>query len=79
VRRRLFLLERPIPSKSNKGRIWNGYSPYNPGNVAKVLDIKRTVHNYILTGKHGKTPTERLGLAKAPLDYEDTIYFTSID
>ena len=34
VRRRLSLLERPIHSKSNKGRIWNGYSPYNPSNVA---------------------------------------------
>lgn len=79
VRRRLSLLERPIHSKSNKGRIWNGYSPYNPGNVAKVLDIMRTVHNYILTGKDGKTPAERLGLAQAPLDYEDIIYFTSTD
>lgn len=79
VRRRLSLLERPIHSKSNKGRIWNGYSPYAPGNVTKVLDIMRTIHNYILTGKDGKTPAERLGLAKAPLDYEDIIYFTSTD
>jgi hypothetical protein len=79
VRRRLFLLERPIHSKYNKGRIWNGYSPYNPGNVAKFLDIMRTVHNYIQTGKDGKTPAERLGLAQAPLDYEDIIYFTSTD
>lgn len=79
VRRRLSLLERPIHSKSNNGRIWNGYSPYNPGNVAKVLDIMRTVHNYILTGKDGKTPAVRLGLAQAPLDYEDIIYFSSTD
>ena len=79
VRRRLSLLERPIHSKSNNGRIWNGYSPYNPGNVAKVLDIMRTVHNYILTGRDGKTPTVRLGLAQAPLDYEDIIYFSSTD
>jgi len=76
VRRRLSFLERPIRSKSNKGRIWNGYSAYNPTNVAKVLDIMRTVHNFILTGKDGKTPAERLGLAKAPLDYEDIIYFS---
>ena len=34
---------------------------------------------YILTGKDGKTPAERLGLAQAPLDYEDIIYFTSTD
>jgi hypothetical protein len=39
----------------------------------------RTVHNYILTGKDGKTPAERLGLAQAPLDYEDIICFTSTD
>lgn len=76
VRRRLSLLERPIHSKSNKGRVWNGYSPYDPGNVAKVLDIMRTVHNYILPGKGGKTPAERLGLAQAPLDYEDILYFS---
>ena len=76
VRRRLSLLERPIHSKANNGRIWNGYSPYNPGNVAKILDIMRTAHNYILTGKDGKTPAERLGLAQAPLDYEDIIYLS---
>lgn len=76
VRRRLSLLERPIRSKANKGRVWNGYAPYNPGNVAKVLDIMRTVHNYILTGKDGKTPAQRLGLAQAPLHYEDIIYFS---
>jgi hypothetical protein len=76
VRRRLSLLERPIHSKSNKGRIWNGYSPYDPGNVTKVLDIMRTVHNYILPGKDGKTPAQRLGLAQVPLDYEDIIYFS---
>lgn len=75
LRRRLSLLERPIHSKTNRGRIWNGYSPYNPSNVAKVLDIMRTVHNYILIGKDGKTPAERLGLAQAPLDYEEIIYF----
>ena len=76
VRRRLSLLERPIHSKSNKGRIWNGYSPYDPGNVVKVLDIMRTVHNYMLPGKDGKTPAERIGLAQAPLDYESIIYFS---
>jgi hypothetical protein len=75
VRRRLSLLERPIHSKANNGRIWNGYSPYNPANVAKALDIMRTVHNYILTGDDGKTPAQRLGLAQSPLDYDDIIYF----
>ncbi len=76
VRRRLSLLERPIHSKANNGRIWNGYAPYNPANIAKTLDIIRTVHNYILTGKDRKTPAQRLGLAQAPLGYEDIIYFS---
>ena len=76
VRRRLSLLERPIHSKSNNGRIWNGYSPYNPSNVTKALDVLRTVHNFILTGRDGKTPAERLGIAQKPLDYEDIIYFS---
>ena len=75
MRRRLSLLERPIRSKANNGRIWNGHSPCNPGNVAKILDIMRMSRNYILTGKDGKTPAERLGLAQAPLDYEDIIYY----
>ena len=79
VRRRLSLLERPIHSKSDKGGIRNGCSPCNPANVAKVLDIMRTVHNHIPIGKDGKTPAERLGLARAPLDYEDIIYFSSTD
>ena len=43
---------------------------------SKHIDIIRIVHNYILTGKDGKTAAERLGLAQAPLDYEDIIYFS---
>jgi hypothetical protein len=39
----------------------------------------RTVHNYILIGKDGKTPAVRLGLAQAPLEYGDIIYFSSTD
>lgn len=76
IRRRLSLLERPIHSKSNNGRIWNGYSPYDPGNVIKLLEIMRTVHNFILLGQDGKTPAQRLGLAQAPITYEDIIYFS---
>lgn len=47
--------------------------------LQKSSNIMRTVHNYILTGKNGKTPAVRLGLAQAPLDYEDIIYFSSTD
>ncbi len=75
MRGRLSLLERPIHSKANNGRIWNGYSPYNPGNVINVFDIVRTVYSYILTSKDGKTRAERLGLTKAPLDYGDIVYW----
>ncbi len=49
VCRRISLIERPSHSKSNNGLIWNGYSPYNTGNVAKVIDIMSTVRSYILT------------------------------
>ena len=76
VRRRLSLLERPIHSKSNKGRIWNGYSPYNPGNVTKVLDIMRTVHNYVLPARMAKRRPNVLDLLKHRLDYENIIYFS---
>ena len=46
------------------------------GNIVKAISSWCTVHNYILLGKDGKTPAERLGLAQVPLDYEDIIYFS---
>jgi transposase-like protein len=30
IRRRVNMFERPFSSGSNQGRVWNGYSPYNP-------------------------------------------------
>ncbi len=76
IRRRISALERPIGSQANAGRVWNGYAPYNPAMVQKLLDIFRVVHNFVLVSeKDKKTPAMRLGLAKAPLDYEDIIYF----
>lgn len=75
IRRRISALERPIGSRGNAGRVWNGYAPYNPAMVQKLLDIFRVVHNFVLVSdKDKKTPAMRLGLAKAPLDYEDIIY-----
>lgn len=47
VRRRISLLERPIKTSSSTGRIWYGYSPYNPAHVVKLLDIFRVYHNYV--------------------------------
>ncbi len=76
IRRRVKSLERPLHSQGNMGRVWNGYAPYDPAMVQKMLDIFRVVHNYVLVSdKDKKTPAMRLGLAKAPLDYEDIIYF----
>lgn len=76
LRRRIGLLERPIQSASAQGRTWYGYSPYNPAIVEKVLTIFRVFHNYIALGEDKKTtPAMRLGLAKAPIDIEDVLYF----
>lgn len=75
VRRRIGLLERPIRTASSQLRTWYGYSPYNPEVIEKMLAIFRVFYNYVLVGKDKKTPAMRLGLAKAPLDIEDIIYF----
>lgn len=75
VRRRIAMLERPIGSSSNSGRIWNGYGAYNPSMVVKLVEIFRVVHNYIDKRKEDKTtPAMRLGLAQAPLDYKTVLY-----
>jgi transposase-like protein len=75
VRRRVAMLERPIGSASNNGRIWNGYGAYNPSMVVKMVEIYRVVHNYIDVKKGDKTtPAMRLGLAQARLDYKTVLY-----
>jgi hypothetical protein len=75
VRRRLSVLERPITTASKGYRKWYGYSAYNPETVVKLLGIFRVFYNYCATGKDGKTPAMRLGLAKGVVDLEDIIYF----
>ncbi len=48
----------------------------NPAMVVKMLEIFRVVHNYIDIRKDDKkTPAMILGLAKAPLDYKNVLYF----
>lgn len=74
VRRRLSLLERPIISASNTGRIWHGYTAYNPESIIKVLGIFRVFYNFTQIGKDNKTPAMRLGLAKGKVRLEDIIY-----
>jgi len=78
IRRRIYMLERPLHSSSNDGRTWSGYAAYDPNNVIKMVEIFRVVHNYIDTRKkEGKktTPAMRLGLSQAPMKYEDILYF----
>ena len=76
IRRRLMLLERGIHSQGNAGRVWNGYAPYNPKQIGKMLGIFRVFHNFMLEGDDGLTPAMRLGIAKGPVSYEDVLYFT---
>ena len=56
--------------------MWYAYSAYSPIRVRRMLDIFRTVHNYVLVGEDGKTPAMRIGLARGPVEYEDLLYFT---
>ena len=77
VRRRMSLLERPISTSSAAGRVWHGYSPYNPEVVVKLLTIFRVFYNYVLKGEDKKTPAMRLRLAQAPVKVENIIYFGS--
>lgn len=80
LRRRFSMLERPVSSAANRGRVWNGYSAYRPEQIAKLLTIARVCHNFVWTpdprrGVAPETPAMRLGLARAPLDLNDIIYF----
>lgn len=75
LRRSVSLLERPIQSASAAGRVWYGYSPYNPEVVAKILEIYRVYYNYVQVGEDGATPAMRLGLAKGKIEIEDLLSF----
>lgn len=79
LRRRSAMLERPMHSSGNAGRVYNLYGAYRPEQINKIQTIVRACHNYVWTGE-GKnapkgTPATRLGLAKAPLDLNDILYF----
>lgn len=75
VRRLLSLMERPIATPSNVGRVWRGYSPYRPERIQQLLDIYRVYYNYVAAGKDRKTPAMRIGLAKGRVRIEDILYF----
>lgn len=75
VRRRLSLLERPVHTQSNTGLVWTGKSPYKPEMVNKLLQILRTYFNYCYISKiDGKTPAQRLGLAKGVVEIRKILY-----
>jgi transposase-like protein len=86
LRRMLSLLERPIATPSNTGRVWRGYSPYNPAMVQQLIDIYRVYYNYAKVGEPWKgvegvirpsaTPAMRLGLARGPVRIADILYFS---
>ena len=76
VRTRLSPLQRAVHSPSSAGRTWYGKQPYDPRMVQTLLDLLRLFHNYCLKSKKDKmTPAMRLGLARAPIDLDEVIYF----
>lgn len=77
VRRRISLAERGISSSANQGRIWHGYSAYDPSTLMKLLEIFRVFYNYCEHDTKDKmTPAMRLGLAKGLIKPSDVLYFS---
>jgi hypothetical protein len=76
IRRRVKLFERGIPTARRAHRIWDGYAPYNPAMVGKMLDIFRVWRNWVFVGKDKRTAAQRLGVAKGKVRMEDIVYFT---
>jgi transposase-like protein len=79
TRRSIQMCERPVRSSGNASRIWSAYQAYNPSVLKKMLEIFR-VHNFTdlpmqVKKAERKTPAMRLGLANAPLDLRDVLYF----
>lgn len=74
VRRRIQVLERPIHSQSNRNRVWRGHSPYSPEQIKKKLQIFRCYRNFVLKGKDGQTPAEKLGIALGPVEIRRILY-----
>ena len=73
LRRRCSLLERPIHTASNTGRVWASGNPYRPWVVEHLLTLMRVAYNYHLIGADKKTPAMRLGLADAPWSLHDIL------
>lgn len=78
VRRGIRLAERPIASATSDRRMWHGYASYQPKNLAMALTIYKVAYNYCLPGADGKTPAMKMGLAKAPIELEDIVYYSQL-
>ena len=77
LRRKNYYIERPLQTRSNGERVWNGYHAYDPKRIMQLLEIYRVYSNYVRVPdtKDGKTPAMELGLARGPVSLEDIIYF----
>ncbi|MCG8028177.1 MAG: hypothetical protein N0E42_12130 [Candidatus Thiodiazotropha endolucinida] len=76
LRRMVSLIERPTSTASANQRRWHGYHAYNPNVIVKLLTIYRAYYNFVkVSDKHGTTPAQRLGLARAPADINSILYF----
>jgi hypothetical protein len=80
MRRSVCMCERSLHSSANAGRTWLPYQAYNPSVLKKLIEIYRVHHNFVDLPMKGKkadktTPAMRLGLADAPLDFQDILYF----
>lgn len=80
TRRSISMCERSISSSANAGKVWTPYQAYDPSILKKLLEIYRVHCNFTdlpMEGKKAdkKTPAMKLGLAEAPLDLQDILYF----
>lgn len=77
IRRSSTFFERPFSSGTNQGRIWNGYSAYNPVMYQMIGEIFRVYYNYCTDDRKEKpvTPAMRMGLADNPVEIEKIIYY----
>ena len=75
IRRMSMYFERPFQSGTGMGRIWHGYSAYNPEMYTVIGDIFRVHYNYCRRSTRKITPAMKLGLAKTPIPEEKILYF----
>lgn len=75
LRRKLYYLERPIPTRSNANRLYTGYNAYDPKRVAQCIEIFRVFTNFVGKKPNDVTPAMKFGLTKGPVRVEDILYW----